>query len=94
MKKKLLMGFAVLGIAVVTALNVSFSVKGNGLLSDVFLTNVEALARVEDPLPDQQKAKASETTYEYDDQGRLISSKTIEWDCCIDGSSWCYDVRC
>ena len=46
MKKKILGGIAILAIAAVAALNVSFSAKSNGL-SDVSLTNIEALAEIE-----------------------------------------------
>ena len=43
MKKKILYGFAGLAIAVVAAFNLNLNFKRNGL-SDMALTNVEALA--------------------------------------------------
>jgi hypothetical protein len=43
MKKKIFGGITVLAIAAVAAFNVNFSAQSNGL-SDVSLTNVEALA--------------------------------------------------
>ena len=47
MKKKLFYGFAVLAIAAVAAFNANVSSQ-KGILSDISLENVEALADIED----------------------------------------------
>jgi hypothetical protein len=47
MKKKILGGIAVLAVAAVAAVNVNFNSQKSGL-SDVLLSNVEALANDED----------------------------------------------
>jgi len=47
MKKKILGGLAVLAIAALAAWNLNFSSKAEGIMSDVMLANVEALAENE-----------------------------------------------
>jgi len=51
MKKKILGGIAVIAIAAMTTWNVNFSAKTNGL-SNVMLSNVEALAEESNPPSD------------------------------------------
>ena len=47
MKKKILGGLAVLAIVALAICNVNFSSKIDGMMSDVMLANVEALAQAE-----------------------------------------------
>jgi len=47
MKKKILGGLAVLAIAAIAAWNVNFSSKTEGMMSDVMLANIQALAQSE-----------------------------------------------
>jgi hypothetical protein len=54
MKKKILGGIAVLAIAAVAALNVSFSAQSSNL-SDISLANVEALADNNETTDDKKK---------------------------------------
>ena len=50
MKKKILGGLAVLAIAAIAAWNVNFGSKTEGMMSDVKLANVQALADCEDSI--------------------------------------------
>ena len=86
MKKKILGCVTIAAIATVGVLNVNFSSKTDGMLSDIALANVEALAQDEVVLSD----------YEWgciDDCVNPHGQKGVKY-YCKSGSGGCYNSEC
>ncbi len=101
MKKKFLGAIFALAVMVATGYGVNKSMQHDADLSDMALSNVEALAWFEgideddkDEIDRGYPSKKTITVYTYDDEGNLIRTETYEEPCCASGKYGCEYTPC